>query len=72
MSSKPLVQPPDAADSQPPADLVTLTPLQFAQRLQVTRRSVDRAIARGQIRFIKLGRYVRIPATEIERLARTR
>jgi excisionase family DNA binding protein len=41
---------------------------EVAQRLGVSRDSVIRAIAKGKIKIIRLGRRVLIPKTELERL----
>lgn len=41
-----------------------------ARRLWVSARSVWRWISAGEIKVVKLGRAVRIPASEIERIAR--
>ncbi|MBX3402999.1 MAG: helix-turn-helix domain-containing protein [Phycisphaeraceae bacterium] len=41
-----------------------------AHELTVSTRSVWRWIAAGEIKAVRLGRAVRIPASEIERIAR--
>ena len=41
-----------------------------AARWSVSRRSVWRWISAGEIKIVKLGRAVRIPASEVERVAR--
>ncbi len=39
-----------------------------AELLGVSKRTIERRIADGSIRALKLGRVVRIPASELERL----
>ena len=41
---------------------------QAAEKLNVSRKTVEKAIRYGQIRVIKFGDLIRIPDTEIERL----
>lgn len=41
---------------------------EFAARWGVSTRTVDRAIARGEIRTTRIGRSVRIPAKEVRRM----
>lgn len=40
------------------------------ERLSVSPRSIWRWIASGEIKAVKLGRAVRIPVSEVERIAR--
>ncbi len=42
---------------------------EFANRLEVSKWAVYDAVKNGQIRAVRIGRAVRIPATELERLA---
>lgn len=44
------------------------TPEQVAEALQLSLRTVRRLIALGDIRAVKIGRAVRIPAGELTRL----
>lgn len=56
---------------RPPADdpmREAYCPAEAARLLGVTRRTVDRAIARGEIRIARLGRRVLIARVEIDRL----
>lgn len=41
---------------------------EFATRWNVSPRTVERAIARGEIKVRRIGRLVRIPAKEVRRL----
>jgi excisionase family DNA binding protein len=45
----------------------TLTPAQMADRIGISRATVARRIADGQIKVIKVGNRNRIPITEYER-----
>lgn len=47
-----------------------LSVAEAATRWSVSSRSVWRWISAGEIKVVKLGRAVRIPASEIERIAR--
>lgn len=47
---------------------VAYDPEEFAALVKLTRRSVDRAIARQEIRAIKIGGAVRIPRAEVDRI----
>jgi excisionase family DNA binding protein len=49
----------------PPRDGYTLR--EFAHRWQLSPRTIERAIARGEIRAVHIGRNVRIPASEAKR-----
>ncbi|MDN5918308.1 MAG: helix-turn-helix domain-containing protein [Pseudonocardia sp.] len=44
------------------------TPTELAQMVNVNIRTVRRLIAAGEIRAFRIGRSVRIPADEIDRL----
>jgi len=44
------------------------TPAEFATTLGVCRATVYNLMARGELRFVKLGRSTRIPAAELDRL----
>jgi excisionase family DNA binding protein len=48
----------------------TLTPAQAAERLGLSRATVSRRIAAGEIRTIKVGNRHRIPVTEFQRFRR--
>lgn len=43
-----------------------LTPTEVAERLRVSRRTVERLIASGQVRAIKVGRRTLVTAFEVE------
>ncbi|HVV76329.1 MAG TPA: helix-turn-helix domain-containing protein [Mycobacteriales bacterium] len=45
-----------------------LTPEETAERLRVSKWTVYKAIKAGDIRVIKLGRCLRVPPAEIDRL----
>ena len=45
-----------------------LSPQQFADRLSISRWTVYAWIQEGRIKSIKLGRLVRIPESELERI----
>jgi excisionase family DNA binding protein len=47
-----------------------LTIKQLAELLQVTPRTISRMLARGDLKPLRIGRYVRIPMSEVERLVR--
>jgi len=47
-----------------------MSPREFAEHLRVSLRHVEQLVADGKLRHVKLGRSVRIPTSEIERLAR--
>ncbi|HYO17938.1 MAG TPA: helix-turn-helix domain-containing protein [Dermatophilaceae bacterium] len=49
----------------PPPLLFTLT--EVAAHLRCTRRTVERQIAGGQLRVVKIGRAVRVERTELDR-----
>ena len=49
-----------------------LTLAQFAGRLGVCKRSVERLIAAGQIRALKVGRSTRLSASELVRFVASR
>ena len=46
------------------ADLLTLD--QVADRLQVSRRTVERLVAAGRIRIVRIGRAIRVTERELE------
>ena len=48
----------------------TLSPAEFAERLNISRTSVMKWIERGKIAYEKHNTYYRIPATEIDRFRR--
>jgi excisionase family DNA binding protein len=48
-------------------DAVTFSPAQMAEQVGVSRASIQRRIAAGQIRCTKVGSRYRIPLTEVER-----
>ena len=45
-----------------------LSPKEFANRLSISRWTVYAWIQDGRIKSVKIGRLVRIPASEVERL----
>ena len=45
-----------------------LSPKEFAHRLSISRWTVYAWIAEGRIRSVKLGRLVRIPESEVDRI----
>ncbi len=45
-----------------------LSPQEFAQRLSVSRWTVYAMLRDGRIQSVKIGRLVRIPESEVERL----
>lgn len=51
-------------------DRAALSTQEFATRLGVSKDTVIRAIARKEIRAVKFGRRVLIPAAELERALR--
>lgn len=57
----------EGGDGQAPS---LLSIAKTAHRLTVSPRSVWRWIAAGEIKAVRLGRAVRIPASEIERIVR--
>ncbi|MDR1077688.1 MAG: excisionase family DNA-binding protein [Propionibacteriaceae bacterium] len=53
------------------AKVETLTPAQAAERLGLSRATISRRIADGQLRAIKVGNRHRIPVTEYDRFRRS-
>lgn len=53
-----------------PQAAVVLSKAKFAQQLEVSPDSVDRAIKRGEIKVIRFGRRVLIPREELARILR--
>ena len=47
---------------------ILLSPQQFADRLSISRWTTYAWIAEGRIKSVKLGRLVRIPESEVERI----
>ncbi|MDA2924121.1 helix-turn-helix domain-containing protein [Acidobacteria bacterium AH-259-L09] len=45
-----------------------LTPQQFAKRLSISRWTVYAWLSEGRIESVKIGRLVRIPETELQRI----
>ena len=45
-----------------------LTPQEFAQRLSISRWTAYAWISEGRIQSVKIGRLVRIPESEVERI----
>lgn len=45
-----------------------LTPKQFADRLSISRWTAYAWISEGRIKSVKLGRLVRIPESEVDRI----
>jgi len=52
----------------PPPNVTALRPERAAKALDVSRRTIDRMIARGELAAIRIGKAVRIPLSELERL----
>jgi excisionase family DNA binding protein len=52
------------------AKVQTMTPAQAAERLGISRATVSRRIAQGEIRTMKVGNRHRIPVAEYERFRR--
>ena len=48
--------------------LVMLSPKEFANRLSISRWTVYAWISEGRIKSVKIGRLVRIPESEVERI----
>jgi excisionase family DNA binding protein len=48
------------------ADVLTVS--EVADRLRISRRSVERAIERGEIRVVRIGALVRVPRAELARV----
>ena len=46
-----------------------LTVAEAAVVLKVSPRTMERAIARGAVKAVKIGRYPRVPLSELQRLA---
>jgi excisionase family DNA binding protein len=53
------------------SEVILLSVPQVAERLGVTRACIRRWILERKITTVKLGRLIRIPASEIERLVNT-
>lgn len=60
----------DTPTERAPSGRHGLTVKEFAALWGVCTRTVDRAIGRGDIRAVHIGRSVRIPVTEVERWKR--
>ena len=45
-----------------------LTPQQFADRLSISRWTVYAWISEGRIKSVKIGRLVRVPESEVDRI----
>jgi len=45
-----------------------LSPKEFAHRLSISRWTIYAWVAEGRIKSVKLGRLVRIPESEVERI----
>jgi excisionase family DNA binding protein len=54
--------------TNPPGKRVAYTPQELAALLKMSKDTVYRAIAAGEIKAVKLGRLYRIPVSEVERL----
>lgn len=52
----------------PTDDLHAYTVPEFARRMRVTPRTIENRIKAGDIKAVKLGRSVRIPASELARV----
>ena len=52
-------------------DEVTYSPAQVAEQIGVSRASIQRRIAAGEIRCKKVGSRYRVPLAEVERFRRT-
>ncbi len=49
-------------------NLVMLSPKEFAYRLSISRWTVYAWLQEGRIKSVKIGRLVRIPESEVERI----
>ena len=47
-----------------------ISPQQFADRLSISRWTIYSWLSEGRIEFVKLGRLVRIPERELDRIIR--
>lgn len=54
--------------AKPPVPIYALSPAEFGKAIGVSRATVYNLIARGEVRYSKIGRSTRIPVTEIERV----
>ena len=54
-----------------PSDVVLLSVPQVAERLNVTRACIRRWILERRVAVVKVGRLIRIPASEIDRLVQS-
>ena len=57
-------------ETVPPLPEKQLTAKEFAEWLRVSRWTIYGWIAEGRIRSVKIGRLVRIPESELERIIR--
>jgi excisionase family DNA binding protein len=65
-----LPEPPPAARSEPErAGRLLLRVAEAAEVLAISRSSLYQLVAAGEVRTVRLGRAVRIPKAELERLA---
>ena len=55
-------------EKQIPEISTLLTPQQFADRLAISRWTVYAWISEGRIKSVKIGRLVRIPESEVDRI----
>lgn len=52
-----------------PHQRYAVSPAEAASMLDICRGTIYNLIARGELRYVKIGRATRIPIAEIERLA---
>lgn len=52
----------------PPVSCRSVSPARAAKALDVSRRTVDRMIARRELRAFHIGKSVRVPVSELERI----
>ncbi len=67
MDTHPTTVPPPIARTAP-VERMAYTPREAAAALGISRRSLDRAVARGDLRAARIGGAVRIPRAELDRL----
>ena len=58
------------AHDRPSVERVLLRPAGFAALADIGRTSIYELIARGDIRAVRIGRILRIPATEVSRFVK--
>lgn len=61
------MQHPRTAYREAPADKF-LTIVEVARELRISRRTAERRVADGTLHSVRVGRLVRVPASELDRL----